>query len=232
MFLNTWLSFGITTPDSSLLERINKLEARLAKLENPQEIKTNKLIILDKKGREVINMMEDNNLGNAQITMYNYNNDKKTKSVSINSMPQIALGEPPSVFITEHDYVPNFIEWCLLKFVAENNSQRYLTDNLILISISTYEKLQIREKLESDLNVFVNTIPQPNWEKYYLGNGKFNLADREVKGEYLDAGNNIVKMINNYINTSNLFSHIIINFAVRGSEVGVWTDGIMKLKGE
>lgn len=232
IFLNTWFSFSATT-DQDLLNRIKNLEARIAKLEKSQEIKTNKLSIIDEKGREIICMRENktDDFSSPEISLYNYNPEKQ-EALSISGSPYIIFGKPPIVLITEKSYIPNYTEWNLLKYVSENSNQRYLTDNLILTSVSANEDLQIRENLEIDLQINVNTAPQPIWEKYYLGNGKFNLTDREVRGEYLEAGNRIVREINNYVDTSKIFSHIIIHFAIRGSEVGTWTDGVMKLKGE
>lgn len=236
-FNHPWSIFSASVAESTLLKRIETLEIRLVKLEQQlqNEIRTKKLVVLNQKGQEIISLQEEKLGGNFYPTMKMYNNDNKV-SVKIDGSPMLFLGlngiEKYS-FVSVSSYIPSRTEWNLLKFVTENSNQRYLTDNLILTSVTANVDYDTTvEKFETLLLITVNTAPQPSWENYYLSNGKFNLTDREIRGEYFEAGNYIVRTLNNYINSFEEFSHIIISFTIRGSEVGTWKDGVMKLKGE
>lgn len=71
---------------------------------------------------------------------------------------------------------------------------------------------------------------QPSWN-VYIGNGRFNISDKELQSAYLEASNSIIKSIQiNFPNSGLDNSKIEIQFYIFGDEVGKWGNGIFKLK--
>lgn len=165
-FNHPWSIFSASVTESTLLKQIEALETRLVKLEQQleNEIKTKKLVILNQKGQEIISLKEEKIYDDYYPAITMYNNDNKV-STMIDGSPMLFLGfDEVDKFslITEKSYIPSRTEWSLLKFVAENSNERYLTDNLILTSVTANINYDATvEKFETLLLVRVNTAPQP-----------------------------------------------------------------------
>lgn len=222
------------------LARIESLEKEIAELKKPQkEVKTEKLLIVDNKGEIYAQLFYDQELERTHLYMNDIDGKRRIEITSCDpEFSHISFYDKnnlTSVGIFSQSFIPSISEWNLLKFVADNNSDQYLTDNLIMYSIRMDEKWSFSDnEITRKLQFYVNTRPQPNWDDYYLGNGKFSLQDRELRAEYTNAGYKIITLLTNYIDVEELkrYDYMNIDFSIYGSEVGTWTNGEMKLKGE
>jgi len=111
-----------------------------------------------------------------------------------------------------------------LDMTAYYNNTAYLTDRLIRTGLMAYA-------LRDTLEIRVNTACQPTWDTH-IGNGRFSVSDRELRATYGEAGTSIMTNIVEIYFKEIDRSRVMVYFAIHGIVVGVWCDGVMKLKGE
>jgi hypothetical protein len=221
---------------ATLTAKLNKALVRIDKLENQikeseKVIKTQKLQIVGEDGNKKADLYYDTQCKEAALKFYG-NTDKKDEPNVLLSRVGLVIVYPANItMLTDNSYIPNKNEWELLRFIAANSCESFLTDNLKIQSVNGKTDVKFNPDFKRGIILFISTTAQPSWSNYYLGNGKFNLSDRELRAEYSKAANSIKKQLNHYIDISD-FDYLIIHFAIRGSDIGTWTDGVMKLKGE
>lgn len=127
----------------------------------------------------------------------------------------------PEVF--SERYTPRLGEWRAMWLNVLFGGTSYLTDKLIK------EALTCGAGPDS-MTVEVRTSCQPSWD-HYLGKGRWDVPDREVRAAYLEAAGRMLEIVRIYFEEAS-DSDITISFSVRGEKVAVWHDGQMKLPGE
>lgn len=114
-------------------------------------------------------------------------------------------------------------EFRVLRMNAEMNCRDHLTDRLVKTSF-------LAVCFNDTLQLYVNTNCQPSWDTH-IGNGRFSVSDRELRATYGEAGANVMKYVEVYLPGVDK-ERVLVFFAVRGIDVGIWCNGVMKLEGE
>jgi hypothetical protein len=120
-------------------------------------------------------------------------------------------------------YTPSLAEWRALYLTATWGGEQYLTDRLKTTSA-------LVGVLTDGMHVLVATDTQPSWNTY-LGNGRFSSGDREVKAAYMEAAGAVMQMVRRGF-PEIPEGDVEISFGIRGSSVGTWRGGVLKLQGE
>lgn len=141
-------------------------------------------------------------------------------------------GQTKNAYMWNGAYIPSRVEWEVQKMVAEENNESFLSTKLNKQGLSANMFYNSVEK-KQELSIYIDTNTQATWN-VYLGNGRFSVSDREVKAAYIEAGtfvkNEIVGKRFDEIVSSDF--NVVVYFSNRGSSVGVWKNGDMKLTGE
>jgi len=141
-------------------------------------------------------------------------------------------GQSRNAYLWNGGYIPSEMEWEILKMTASENNESFLSTKLNKQGFDAAIIYNDKDK-KHEISVFIDTITQPIWN-VYLGDGRFSVSDREVRAAYNEAAifirdNIIGKRFNDIIGED---YNIVIYFTNRGSSIGVWTNGVMKLSGE
>ncbi len=123
--------------------------------------------------------------------------------------------------------VINNAEFELLRMITLTNSEGYLTDDLIKIGLSAHWG-----NFDTCLTIIVGTSPQSHFKDHYLGNGRFDLSDRELRHVFEDAAKEIHRMFLPLFQKMSCQSDMIIEIYYRGFDVGTYYNGEFKLAGE
>ena len=115
---------------------------------------------------------------------------------------------------------------------AEKNTSGYLTEKLVKTAlVASYSWNQ--ETKNYDVQLQVDTDPQPVWSSIYLGTGRFSVSDREVRQAYQEAALYVLNLAERYLKDTFPAGYgMKIDFTIKGFSVGTYCDGQMSLAGE
>lgn len=82
---------------------------------------------------------------------------------------------------------------------------------------------------------YLDIKPQPSYEKYFEGQGKVNLSDRDLKANLQEVINTFDNLYSDWQQTSHQlpdFGNLSISIGANGYELATYTNGKIKLSGE
>jgi len=198
-------------------------------------IEVERLVLKDKEGAIRAELVMDGDV--AIFRMFDVEGAKRVE-LGVGYSPSLVFYPPPSLVFYPPTGQPeitaiNAVSWNLLALKARENTCGWaLTNKINKLSFDIYLLDPPIDGVR--LRAFVNTDTQPSWS-VHKGGGAFSVSDREVKAAYLEAGryvlDNIIWPAVSGIHTFQK-SDVEILFFIRGYEVGLWRNGVMKLTGE
>lgn len=216
---------------------IRELHARIHNLEQELNLARSDVALLRERldALEAMIDLQSQSLTTRNVIIVDSQGTQRARLSSVLDLPSLTFYDSAGellLYMSESSYVPSMEEWSSLLTTAYNNSQIYLTDNLLATSM-TVEYLwwnAIQSGLPS-YHIAVNTTTQPGWS-VYMGNGRFSVSDRVVRAAYNAAAQYIVTQLLRGNLTERPHDDILITFYIHGAEVGYWTNGMMTLAGE
>jgi hypothetical protein len=103
-----------------------------------------------------------------------------------------------------------------------------ITDNLIVSKITFYS-------LNDVLGAFIDVETQPRMNQKYLGQGSFDMSDRELRAmvvEVLDRVKDRYQIATTFKDSFPKWGSWDINVTIKNYEIGTYSNGVFKLKGE
>lgn len=118
----------------------------------------------------------------------------------------------------------------LKKEIDKINLELNLSNAGIVTDAVYIETARVYTSENDKIYVYVDVLPQPLYTRAFLGQGKIDLSDEQIKIVLKNLGEKIYKSFSKYSFDSSHFGSI--NFTHNNYDLGKYVNGVVQLKGE